>query len=45
MTYPSGPDLVWWAFVGGVTFIALLTVAVEFVLWLAAPRPQTAARS
>ena len=37
MMYTNAQVLVWWAFIGGVTFIALLAVVVAFVLRWAAP--------
>jgi hypothetical protein len=43
MTYASATELVRWAFIGGVAFIAALTAAVALVLWLAAPRDPAAA--
>jgi hypothetical protein len=42
MMYASATELVGWAFIGGVAFIAALTAAVALVLWLAAPREPAA---
>lgn len=37
MMYESAEFLVWWAFIGGITFIALLTALLALVWRLAAP--------
>jgi hypothetical protein len=42
MMYASATELVGWAFIAGVAFIAALTAAVALVLWLAAPREPAA---
>lgn len=41
MMYESAEFLVWWAFVGGITFIALLTVVLALVWRWAAPTTST----
>jgi hypothetical protein len=38
MMYESANILVWWAFIGGVSFIALLTVVLALVWRWAAPK-------
>ena len=38
MMYATATELVGWAFIGGVAFIAALTAAVALLMWVAAPR-------